>query len=375
MSLTTVVVGNMDTTNVEDNNDDWNGYFEDLVSNDVLYCIFQLLYHVRPLQPNLFAPGAVCRRWRRLFAHPIQTFIQGKWNNELLIHPPTYYLRIETKDWNLINRYGPMNLQISSVTDNKKQEEFIANNLFLHWFKFNIQCNNRRIKRLVDLIQSLPSSHNSGSYHPQQLPYLCHLCSDETIIQAVDFGLLLPISTISNRLNDVHFCYKIVEKRGMYLKYVPEHLKMPQICKVAVNQDGNSIQFVPELDRTPEIIKLAVEQNGESLQYLEGSEITDEIKKLALQQNGLALRLLSRGQRSQLCEIALQENPLALRYVPLSTKGLQDLRSNAVSRNGLAIEYANNRADLYNIAARQNGNSLRFIPFKRKKVLRTTNGF
>jgi hypothetical protein len=89
---------------------------------------------------------------------------------------------------------------------------------------------------------------------------------------------------------NLHTVLLQVEKDGMALKFIKEHLKTIEICTAAVKNNGLSLEFVPiNKFTTEELVSLctnAVTQHYAALQYC--CVMTSEIYNLAIQQNPIA---------------------------------------------------------------------------------------
>jgi len=111
--------------------------------------------------------------------------------------------------------------------------------------------------------------------------------------------------------------FKEVRRNGMYLKYVPEALMTPELCKIAVEENGWTLLYVPEILKTPELCKLAIEQFGNVLKHVPEALKTSDLCMIAVEQDGWALEYVPEDLKtSELCKIAVEENEWALYYVP-----------------------------------------------------------
>ena len=68
---------------------------------------------------------------------------------------------------------------------------------------------------------------------------------------------------------DISISYIIrINKDRCALKFVPEHMKTEELCKMAVNQNGRALKFVPEHMKTEELCKIALNQNESVLKFV-----------------------------------------------------------------------------------------------------------
>lgn len=71
---------------------------------------------------------------------------------------------------------------------------------------------------------------------------------------------------------------KIVRENGFYLRFVPEELKTPEMCKLAVESHGGALKFVPEEMKTLELCRLAANSHYFSILNVP-AEYREEIRK------------------------------------------------------------------------------------------------
>ena len=70
--------------------------------------------------------------------------------------------------------------------------------------------------------------------------------------------------------------------RGETLKFVPDRLKTPKMCRAAVDSNSYALYYVPEGLKTPELCMAAVKRNGLVLEAVPGELRTPQICRAAL---------------------------------------------------------------------------------------------
>ena len=160
-----------------------------------------------------------------------------------------------------------------------------------------------------------------------------------------------------------------VQENGLNLFYVPENYKTKELCEIAVKNNGEALRYIPKQLRMKELCEIAVKRNGWSLQYIPLELRTKELYELAIQQKGEALYYVPEELRTkELCELAVKQNSLALRYISEHLR-TEELCKLAVQQNGKALLYAPEHLktkELCELAVKQNGIALDYIPEKYK---------
>lgn len=57
------------------------------------------------------------------------------------------------------------------------------------------------------------------------------------------------------------FCFTLIRKHGVYLRFIPSHYITPELCLEAVKSSPHALRYVPSKLRTVELCKLAIERD------------------------------------------------------------------------------------------------------------------
>ncbi len=156
--------------------------------------------------------------------------------------------------------------------------------------------------------------------------------------------------------------YKLaVTKNGAALGLIEYDLRSPELCRIAVEQNGFALASVPERFRTVDICRSAVEQNGWALEWVPKDLCSEELCRIAVTQDGWNLQVVPRHLRTDtLCRIAVESDGELLGLVPEEFR-TEELCKMAVAQNGLAIGYVPlflQSEELYRIAVSLDGEAL-----------------
>ena len=69
-----------------------------------------------------------------------------------------------------------------------------------------------------------------------------------------------------------------------FLKFIPDHLKSPELCLIAVTQNSKNLKFVPEDMRTYELCEIAVKNEGWALEFVPKEFKTKELCEIAVKE-------------------------------------------------------------------------------------------
>jgi hypothetical protein len=128
------------------------------------------------------------------------------------------------------------------------------------------------------------------------------------------------ITTVEDALEAVsarHQVYDGVLCSGHLLKFVPEILKTPEVCRAAVRNEGSALKYVPDALKTEEMCLEAVSSNGGSilfglhygylLRYVPEVLKTPEVCLAAVQNQGSALEYVPESLKNEeLCRAAVR---------------------------------------------------------------------
>lgn len=148
-----------------------------------------------------------------------------------------------------------------------------------------------------------------------------------------DSLLLRLADNQSNRL-----CMAAVQQNGQAVRYVKHQTE--KICMAAVKQDGMALQWVRV--RSYKVCVAALQQNGEAIRYAEHDHQPKypEFALIAIGQNPYVLSQIPLQLRSfDMCSAAVSGNGLMLQYVPTGLQIYPELCLQAVTQNGLALEF------------------------------------
>ena len=67
-----------------------------------------------------------------------------------------------------------------------------------------------------------------------------------------------------------------MKDEGANLKYVPDKLITPELCKIAVAESGYALKYVPDKFKTLELCKIALENDHTGYAHI---YVPDKIKK------------------------------------------------------------------------------------------------
>lgn len=75
-----------------------------------------------------------------------------------------------------------------------------------------------------------------------------------------------------------------VKKNGIYLRYIPSHLKTAELCKLAIENDptGTALVYIPSKYRTKEFLTFAIKKNPKTLTFMHEKEVTIQMAVLAV---------------------------------------------------------------------------------------------
>ena len=160
---------------------------------------------------------------------------------------------------------------------------------------------------------------------------------------------------------------EILNKNGIYLKFVPEQLKNYDLVYIAIQQNGMALQFASDFTNDINIVTLAVQQNGMALQFASGFTNDNNIVTLAVQQNGMALQFASENLKEDvnIIRLAIEENSMAYKFVDKSYINNMKLVEIIVRGNGIYLEDISKdfiTKDIASIAVKQNGMALQYVP-------------
>ena len=149
----------------------------------------------------------------------------------------------------------------------------------------------------------------------------------------------MALKYVPEHLRTETICSDAVGRDGNALQYVPEHLRTEALCSVAVGRDGNALQYVPKHLRTEALCSVAVGRDGKAVQYVPKPLRTEAIYLAAVEQHGQALIYVPALLRTEaLCTVAVNGNGRALSYVP-ETLHTKAICLSAIKQSGFAIEY------------------------------------
>jgi hypothetical protein len=115
-------------------------------------------------------------------------------------------------------------------------------------------------------------------------------------------------------------CLEAVKQYGEDLQYVPNELKMTELCLAAVKRNGKALEFVPDDElKTAELCHEAVKENGSALQYVPDELKTVDLCLAAVKSfsQDLALAYVpEKLKTTELCLAAVKQTSAALEYVP-----------------------------------------------------------
>lgn len=126
---------------------------------------------------------------------------------------------------------------------------------------------------------------------------------------------LYCLRTLKQSSQTYELCKRIVEIRGIELKYVRNNLHSEELYKLAIQNDVQSYRYTISHLQTLELSNLAVKTDGLLLKYV-NSMYFDQVMTIAVKQNGLAIQYICNELlTSRICEIAVKQNGLAIQYI------------------------------------------------------------
>jgi len=161
----------------------------------------------------------------------------------------------------------------------------------------------------------------------------------------------IPKNNIMKLSDYYDICWEAVNKNGLILEYVSEHMKgIYGIHYQAVTNNGLALKFIPDKKKTFDICEIAITQNGLALKFTPDEKKTFNICEIAVTKNGLALEFVSIDNTTlekyyNICEIAVTQNGLALEFVSIDNITLEKyykLCEKAVKNDGMAIKFISN---------------------------------
>jgi hypothetical protein len=157
----------------------------------------------------------------------------------------------------------------------------------------------------------------------------------------------IPKNNIMKLPDYYDICWEAVNKNGLILEYVSEHMKeIYGIHYQAVTNNGLALKFIPDKKKTFDICEIAVTNNGLALKFTPDEKKTFNICEIAVTKNGLALKYVPDDKKTpEICEIAVTKNGLALEFVSIDNITLEKyykLCEKAVKNDGMAIKFISN---------------------------------
>lgn len=237
----------------------------------------------------------------------------------------------------------------------------------------------------------------------------------------------LALEFVCHHLQTEELCRSAVNENGMSLQYVKQSMQTEDLCITAIRENHEVFKYIDPDIQTTNMCKSALVRSGILIKYVNKKLLTFELCKLAVMQNGLALGYLPHDTQrmKELCVLALNQGVEALPFLQELTPDITDAITNitlcsrvltmedtlvlgnisntidtsnindnfikqnennefknihmqtedicevAVKRNGLLLEFVNNKTEnLCELAVFQNGLALEFVDVQTPLICR-----
>lgn len=153
--------------------------------------------------------------------------------------------------------------------------------------------------------------------------------SDTNVIKNGNYYIVdkFILSERTHIWSNVDICMNILAKNGLYLQYVDEKLKTPEMCKCAYQNNCESIKYAPSDVLTIEFCIECVSENHNGFKFIDKSIMDKNLCEIAVSISGMNLEFVpDHLKNKKLCFDAIRENEKAKNYLPHRFRSLNRLK-------------------------------------------------
>ena len=172
--------------------------------------------------------------------------------------------------------------------------------------------------------------------HVRNLDYMVQNDIYELAVQNIGSSIeFVPEDCITERM-----CHNTIfgsKGKGKNIRFIPKHLRNPEICNEAVIQNIRNIIYIPEEHITESMYIFAIEENIEILNSISLENISEDIAKTAIEKGFPVKQLPKRFHTKEFFKLSL-ENTIDIKDIPKDLL-TYDICKKALEKSGDAIEY------------------------------------